>query len=310
MYGMNYDQLVNNRVARQRVDDSPDVQAVLEGYVRPMQQYRPETAWKKYLDQSDAVRANYGTKKEALDTSLRAAGMTGSEYKAAYSALQQQEFGELTGLQNALGITFEDKNAPPDTVDAALNAYFDVDLNAYTDPTTKEVDWEGFYDDRETTLAGLSDTDRADVDWYLSRHESELHRDFQRAFDEIIKPSGYLQSREEVSKGLGIDLDTLQDAARQELLSRGARAGMADVWPVVDAVLNQGLETKLGKNAPTLSDLRNALRQASPQLDVELYRQGYVDKVQTLQAVQLANNLKAQYPDRAYFTPPVVKGAK
>ena len=66
----------------------------------------------------------------------------------------------------------------------------------------------------------------------------------------------------------------------------------------------------MGEDAPTLSDLRNALREASPRLDVELYRQGYSDKVRTLAAVQMANDLKAQYPDRAYFTPPVVQGAE
>ena len=310
MYGMDYDQLTNNRVARQRVNDSPEVVAVLEGYVRPMQQYRPESSWDKYIKQSEDVRANYGGQKEGLDTSARAGKLAGDDYRARYSDLQRQEFGELTGLQTALGLTFEDKEAPPETVDGALNAYFDVDLNAYTDPATQETDWEGFYADREATLVGLSDTDRADVDWYLSRHESELHRDFGKAFDEIIKPSGYLNARETVAQALKVDLPTLQKAAQQALLDRGARAGGADVWAVVDEILNQGLVAKLGEDAPTLSDLRNALREASHRLDVELYRQGYVDKVRTKKAVQVANDLKAQYPDRAYFTPPVVQGAK
>jgi len=310
MYGMDYDQLTNNRVARQRVNDSPEVVAVLEGYVRPMQQYRPESSWDKYIKQSEDVRANYGGQKEGLDTSARAGKLAGDDYRARYSDLQRQEFGELTGLQTALGLTFEDKEAPPETVDGALNAYFDVDLNAYTDPATQETDWEGFYADREATLVGLSETDRADVDWYLSRHESELHRDFGKAFDEIIKPSGYLNARETVAQALKVDLPTLQKAAQQALLDRGARAGGADVWAVVDEILNQGLAAKLGEDAPTLSDLRNALREASPRLDVELYRQGYSDKVRTLAAVQVANDLKAQYPDRAYFTPPVVQGAE
>jgi hypothetical protein len=307
MYGMDYDQLTNNRVARQRVNDSPEVVAVLEGYVRPMQQYRPETAWQKYMEQSEDVRANYGTQKETLDTAAR--NGIGTDYRDKYSDLQTQEFGELTGLQKVLGITFEDKEAPPDSVDGALNAYFAVDLSTYTDPATQETDWEGFYADREATLDGLSETDRADVDWYLSRHESELHRDFQKTFDEVIRPSGYLNARETVAKALKVDLPTLQKAAQQALLDRGARAGAADVWPVVDEMLNQGLEAKLGANAPTLADLRNALREASPRLDVELYRQGYSDKVRTLTAVQLAKDLAAQYPDRAYFQPPVVKGA-
>jgi hypothetical protein len=310
MYGMDYDQLTNNRVARQRVNDSPEVVAVLEGYVRPMQQYRPESSWDKYIKQSEDVRANYGGQKEGLDTSARAGKLAGDDYRARYSDLQRQEFGELTGLQTALGLTFEDKEAPPETVDGALNAYFDVDLNAYTDPATQETDWEGFYADREATLVGLSDTDRADVDWYLSRHESELHRDFGKAFDEIIKPSGYLNARETVAQALKVDLPTLQKAAQQALLDRGARAGGADVWAVVDEILNQGLVAKLGEDAPTLSDLRNALREASPRLDVELYRQGYSDKVRTLTAVHVANDLKAQYPDRAYFTPPIVQGAE
>jgi len=310
MYGMDYDQITNNRVARQRVNDSPEVVAVLEGYVRPMQQYRPESSWDKYIKQSEDVRANYGTQKEGLDDSARSGKLAGDDYRSRYSDLQRQEFGELTGLQTALGLTFEDKEAPPDSVDGALNAYFAVDLNAYTDPATQETDWEGFYADREAALVGLSDTDRADVDWYLSRHESELHRDFGKAFDEIIKPSGYLNARETVAQALKVDLPTLQKAAQQALLDRGARAGGADVWLVVDEILNQGLEAKLGEDAPTLSDLRNALREASPRLDVELYRQGYSDKVRTLAAVQMANDLKAQYPDRAYFTPPIVQNAK
>jgi len=310
MYGMDYDKLTNNRVARQRVNDSPEVVAVLEGYVRPMQQYRPESSWDKYLKQAEGVRANYGTQKEGLDTSARAGKLAGDDYRARYSDLQRQEFGELTGLQTALGLAFEDKEAPPDSVDGALNAYFAVDLNAYTDPATQETDWEGFYADREATLTGLSETDRADVDWYLSRHESELHRDFGKAFDEIIKPSGYLNARETVAKALGVDLPTLQKAAQQALLDAGTRAGGADVWLVVDEVLNQGLVAKLGEDAPTLSDLRNALREASPRLDVELYRQGYSDKVRTQAAIQLANDLKAQYPDRAYFTPPVIQDAE
>jgi hypothetical protein len=92
-------------------------------------------------------------------------------------------------------------------------------------------------------------------------------------------------------------------------LEGGHRAGGADVWAVVDEMLNQRLEAKLGKGR-TLSSLRTAIRTADPRLDVELYRQGYVDKVQTLTAVQVANDLKAQYPDRAYFTPPAVQGAK
>jgi len=389
----------NNRVARQRVDDSPEVVAVVEGYVRPMQQYRPESSWDKYIKQSEDVRANYGTQKEGLDTSARAGKLAGDDYRSRYSDLQRQEFGELTGLQDALGLTFKESKLLPSptqnnldtffkeattggglsakileniyrgaeeylahpergidsnaflthevverllvdrgvkqpeahnwvataegrseavvgekpvgalTVDGTLNAYFAVDLNAYTDPATQETDWEGFYADREATLVGLSETDRTDVDWYLSRHESELHRDFQKTSDEIIKPSGYLQTRTTVATALGVDLSALQQAAQQVLLEGGHRAGGADVWAVVDEMLNQRLEAKLGKGR-TLSSLRTAIRTADPRLDVELYRQGYVDKVQTLTAVQTANDLKAQYPDRAYFTPPAVQGAK
>jgi hypothetical protein len=311
MYGVDYGDLPeNNRVARQRVNDDPGVVAVIEGRVRPIQEKRVQTAWDKYILQSEQVRTTYGTQKEDLDTAARSGKLAGDDYRSKYSDLQRQEFGELTGLQKALGIEFEEREAPEGTVDAAIDAYFAVNLDDYTDPETKETDWEGFYADREASLAGLSDTDRADVDWYLSRHESELHRDFGKAFDEVIKPSGYLNVREVVSKALGVDLNTLKEAAQQALLERGARAGAADVWLVVDEILNRGLESRLGEDAPSLSDLRNALREANPRLDVELHRQGYVDKVRTPQAVALAQDLKAQYPDRAYFVPPLVQGAK
>jgi len=307
LYGLDYDQLEHNRVARQRVNDHPSVVAVLEGRVRPIQDKRVQTAWDKYLEQAEGVRETYGTQKEELDAATRAGRMDGRTYRDEYGSVQSQEFGELTGLQKALGIEFAEGEIPEGTVDAALEAYFGVDLEDYIDPETKEPDWAAFFAAREEALVGLSDPDRADVDWYLRRHETELHRDFRRAFDEIITPSGYMQTREVVARGLGINLDALKEIVINKLQERGLRVAPGDVWWVVDQALEQQLKERLGEDAPSLADIRVTLREANPRLDVELFRQGLVTTVRTARAVEIAQELKQRYPDRAYFVPRLVE---
>ena len=312
-YGVNFDddRLENNRVARQRVNDHPDVVAVLEGRVRPIQDKRVQTAWDNYFKQADGVRETFGTQKEDLDEITRAGRMDGRTYRDKYGDLQLEEFGELTGIQKALGITFEDEEAPEGTVDAALQAYYAVDLDGkdedgdfiYYNPETAEYDWEAWYSDREGALTGLSDTDRADVEWYFRHHETELRRDFRKAFDEIIQPSGYLKTREIASAMTGLNVDALKQIATARIQGEGQRAGSGDVWRLVDKVLNVALEARFPEAEPTLSKLRQAMRETNPRLDVELYRQGFVTTTRSEEAIEIAQALRERYPERAYFPP-------
>ena len=316
LYGVGYDddKLEFNSVAQQRINDHPDVRAVEEGRVRPIQDKRVQTAWDKYHKQEEAVRGDYSTKKEELDGMVRDGRIDGRTYKRKYGDLQSEEFHELKGIRATLGITFEDKEPPEGSVDFARAAYYDVDLDGkdedgnfiYYNPETGEYDWEAFYAAREAALAGLSTADREDMEWSFRYHTTELRRDFRTAFDDIIVASGYLDTREVVAESLGLSIDTLKELIVENLQAEGKRAAASDVWYHLDRILNSERK-RLGRSS--LSDFRKTLRENNVLLDVELFRQGLVSTARTQAAVAEAKALQAEYPGRAYFIPSLAKDA-
>ena len=316
-FGMSFEELENNLPAQDWVRNHPKVKAVEEarddtmlGFLPPLTTEQ-QRKWTLYRDQRDGIRDKYAQEKETLDAAFFGGHLTGRDYREQYRSLASDEFHQLLGmseaLQASLGLELSGEEAPEGTVDAVLSDYYALDLKDYTDQKTLVVDWDSFLADRDATMERIPLEFRELVEDFLGRHKGRIAKDFTDKFDALIRPSGYFDMREVVSEGLGIDLNALENAFIEQYKKEGRRASPFDVGNDVDDFLNDLLEETAGEGAPTILDLKNSARSANPKADLELYRQGYVSTVRSLEAVELGIQLKESQPELGYFIPPLAK---
>jgi hypothetical protein len=319
-FGVPFEQLENNLPARDYVRNHPNVKAVEEARddtilgVLPPLETEQQRKWNTYRDQRDGIRDHFASQKQNLDKAFFLGNLSGRDYREDYRTLASDEFHQLLGmreaLQASLGLEFGGEDAPAGTVDAILTDYYNLDLENYTDQKTQVVDWDSFLADRDAILERIPTEFRELVEDFIGRHKGRIAKDFTNKFDDLIRPSGYFDMREVVSEGLGIDLNALENAFIEQYKKEGRRASPFDVGNDVEAFLNDRLKETVGEGAPTISDLKNSARAANPQADLELYRQGYVSTVRSLEAVELGRQLKESQPEMGYFVPPLAEDVR
>ena len=60
-----------------------------------------------------------------------------------------------------------------------------------------------------------------------------------------------------------------------------------------------------GEGVPKIARLRQIARENNPELDLELFRQGYVSTVRSLEAKRLGEALMESQPEMGYFIPKI-----
>jgi hypothetical protein len=300
-FGVPYADLEHNMPARDWVQNHPHVQAVAEGEVRPLRERPEEKRWRIYNTDRDAIRTTTEQGKAELEAAFLAGNMTGREYTDRYRELNSQQFFELRGMRGGMGIEFDDEDAPAGSIDAILDAYYDIQLEDYTPKATLQPDWEAYFAARGAVLRQVPPEYEDLIQTWLSRNETELRRNFRERFEADIEPTGYLRMREVIAAQLDVDLGVLEEYVATQLKEGEARAAPVDIARVIDKALNE----RLGEVAEgvTMDKIKKKMRETNPVLDLELYRQGFATTVRSNAAIELARYMMEKHPDRGYFLP-------
>lgn len=175
---------------------------------------------------------------------------------------------------------------PTYPMDEAINLYFDIELERYTDPYTGEEDWDflTFWLKREAVRMALTEEQRADFDTYVRRYQTPMEMTFRKVYNIYIRGyrasdrimfESYSEEQKAIIKEFYADTTSLtrKDEIR-EILSETGRKLIAEY------------EAKR-------SDARLALRTVSPTLDFWLYVFGYITKPRTPEARAMIDRWEA-----------------
>ncbi len=321
MYQVNYEDLEHNMIAQNIIREHPDVKQAAEGLFGLIRERERDKNFRLWDEASTELRGRYEESKLNLDDAISGinlypipedalgvipttARMDGKVYRDEYRKLMAAEFHEVQGLRVGFGFQFEAEEAPEGSVDFIMEQFFELDLESYIDPDTLQPDWEAWFADGDAILEQLPEEWKEPADKFLHRRETSLRRDFSKKFEGIIEASGYFQVRENVASQLGFSLNALEDLAIASLTKQKRRASPGDVGREVDKVLNVLISRALGDEAPSLSKIRQLMRENNAELDVELLRQGFVTKVRSERAIEIGlEYMNETFPQMGYFAP-------
>jgi hypothetical protein len=163
---------------RQQLEARPEVQAFLADIQRGGELTgRPfPVAEAEVSEQLAPLRAQ----QEADDAAAQSGAMDIETWKDNQRRRLTFSAGIKEGVKKALGVEFEDR---PETrpIRAALDAYFNVTPDAYTDPLTREVDWPRFFDDQDAALAPLTPEQRGAAIAEVEKNLTPFQREFREA---------------------------------------------------------------------------------------------------------------------------------
>lgn len=326
LYGAPYDSLEHNLLAQDIIRSHPDVKRAAEGLFGVIRERERDAKFRLWDEGRAEIRGRYGEEKLDLDEAVTginiarqpsmdswfkhaatippSARLNGRDYLEQYSDTVSAQFHELEGLKTGFGFEFEDEEAPEGTVNFIMNQFFDLDLEDYIDKESLQPDWETWFADRDAVLEQLPDRWKPVAEEFLHKNETPTRRSFREAFESVITPSGYFRTRELIAESFDISLNALEDDIIADFTSRGQRAAPNDVGSEVDQVLNALMKITFGDSIPSMSKMRQLLREINPRLDVELYRHGYVSSVRSQAAVDLSvEMMEHREPRKGYFKP-------
>lgn len=310
-FGMDWNDLreANDSIALDEIRNHPDVLLVTEGQIRQIRERQTEKLYNEYREGRDRIHAEHLADRDRAEDSYTTAGSTGSTYREKYGVSRSNEyFANKEWTLAKLG-EFADEEAPVGTVDYAMDIYYNLDIEDFRDKRTLRVDYEAWFAARDAALELLPDNREADVKEYLRRRESQVRRHMSDTFDSIITPNpdkNYFTVREQVAERYNINLNELEQLIirRKTESDPGERVAPVDIGRDVDRVLNHFLGEE---GQPSISDLRNRLRENDPRLDAELFRQGFTTSVRSERAQQWLIQLNRQFSDMGYFEAPLAR---
>ena len=165
-----------------------------------------QTAQSEGFEALEATRERQQVEQLADDTNLNSGQWAGDIWREKYADRQREFFASREQIKEDFQITFDDRQAPPESVNAAIDAYFDVNVDSLTlsDGTT---DWDAFFDARDAALAPLSSTDRARVMKWLRKFDTPTVTEFRKA-------QGVVDRLFEIPKYIGLDLKQGEEVDR------------------------------------------------------------------------------------------------
>lgn len=212
----------------------------------------------------EATRERQQVEQLSDDANLNSGQWAGDVWREKYAGRQREFFASREQIKEDFQITFDDRKAPPKSVNAAIDAYFDVNVDEFNLPDGT-IDWDGFFDARDVALRPLSSTDRGRVKKWLRKFDTPTVTQFRKAQEvvgEVFETPKYvglsLKEGEEVDRILFEIVPRMQTAQLRQgaELERG-QAVMAAVSFVQDPDVARFLLTNFG---PRLSVRRRRRR--------------------------------------------------
>ncbi len=130
----------------------------------------------------EATRERQQTEQLTDDAELNSGRWAGDVWREKYADRQREFFASREQIKEDFSITFDDKVAPPQSVAAAIDVYFDVNVDGFNLPDGT-IDWDGFFDARDAALAPLSASDRTRVVKWLRKFDTPTVTEFRKAQD-------------------------------------------------------------------------------------------------------------------------------
>ena len=240
-------------------------------------QQTPQTVGFEALE---ATRERQQAEQLTDDAQLNSDRWTGDVWRERYADRQREFFASREQIREDFQITFNERESPSKSVNAAIDAYFDVNIDEGTfNLPDGTIDWDAFFDARDATLRPLSSTDRARVVQWLRKFDTPTVTEFRRAKDIINRMFDTpkykdltLAEGEEADRILNEDVPNLQAQALREgielertdavhfILERDAVSEEVKAW----------LQTRFKKpRAQAVKDiLRDRLRAAGVPTDI------------------------------------------
>ena len=193
----------------------------------------------------EATRERQQADQLADDTKLNSNQWSGDVWREKYADRQREFFASREQIKEDFNITFDDRAAPPQSVAAAIDAYFNVNVDGFTQPDGA-VDWDAFFGARDAALSPLSATDRARVVQWLRKFDTPTVTEFRKAqevVDRVFETPKYkdltLEQGEEADRILNEDVPNLQTQALRE----GIELERTDA---VHFIIEQGVSDEVG----------------------------------------------------------------
>jgi hypothetical protein len=170
----------------------------------------------------EATRERQQAEQLTDDAELNSQRWAGDVWREKYADRQRSVFDRSEQIKEDFQITFDDRKAPSGSVNAAIDAYFDVNIDNFNLPDGT-IDWDAFFDARDAALAPLSATDRARVVQWLRKFDTPTVTEFREAqdiIDRMFETPKYkdltLEQGEEADRILNQDVPNLQTQALRE----------------------------------------------------------------------------------------------
>jgi hypothetical protein len=165
------------------VDNDPRVQAIFNEVQKSTTKMAP-TPEGRFFEEQEISRGQQEEAQLEDDANLNSGRWSGDVWRDEYRDRQRDFFNRRESLKQAFKVEFEEKEAPSGSVNAAIAAYFDVDVDSFPDLRNPgETDWDGFFKARDTALKGLSADDRRRVMKFIRKFDTPTVTQFRGAQD-------------------------------------------------------------------------------------------------------------------------------
>lgn len=215
--------------------------------------------------------SDYASKTEKLETDR--------EFADALEALTPE--GQLK-LAKRLGWSVP----PTYPLEEAINLYFDIELEKFTDPYTGEEDWDylTFWLKREAVRMALTEEQRMEFDNYVRRYQTPMEATFRSVYNTYIR--GFRASDRIIFESYNEEQKAI---IKEYYATTTSLTRKEEIREVVDETGGK----LIARFESARSDARLALRLASPTLDFYLYVFGYITKPRTPAARAMVDKWEA-----------------
>jgi hypothetical protein len=184
-------------------------------------QITPES---QFFEEKEILRAKQQEEQLANDAKLNSGRWPGDVWRDKFRDRNRDIFSQGEGLAQAFKIEFEDKEAPSGSVNAAIGAYFNVNVDDYPDVDNPgRTNWGAFFAAQDAALSPLSTQDRKRVEDFIHKFDTPTVKEFRGAQDivdrfwDMPKYEGLsLKEGQELDKFLNVELEEFQRRTLRE----------------------------------------------------------------------------------------------
>ena len=176
-----------------RAEDTPAADAIdnsapVEGAKQRLEEgrrFRKPSRIELGFDKIDATREEQTAAQLLDDDRLNSHLVDAETWQDNLHDRQQIYFARREEIIENFELEFKDRESPPYSVNAAIEDFFAVNVDVYTDTQTGLIDWAGFFAARSQALAGLTSKQRSRVETYINKYDTPTVREFEKAQDSL-----------------------------------------------------------------------------------------------------------------------------